>query len=103
MTEPLPTPQKRERLQFDKEGKLLTKEEFTRGGTYMDPINGIFSLYNLVDQNSRLDLYFTYTFKLEKNFLQYMNAVFKRIREPKKKNPDGTPAEKPIEEKPEIY
>jgi len=103
ISEPLSIPQKKERLQFDKEGKLLTKEEFTRGGTYMDPINGIFSLYNLVDQNSKLDLYFTYTFKLEKNFLQYLNRVFTWIREPKKKNPDGTLAEKPVEEKPEIY
>lgn len=69
----------------------------------MDPMNGIFSLYNLVDQNSKLDIYFTYTFKLKKNFLQYMNAVFKRIREPKKKNPDGTPVEKIAEIKPEIF
>jgi len=99
----LSLPQKREWLQFSKEGTLLTKEEFTRGGTYMDPMNGIFSLYNMVDQNSRLDLYFTYTFKLKKHFLQYINNVLKRIREPKKKNPDGTPIEKPKEEKPEIY
>ncbi len=101
--EPLSIPQKRERLQFDKEGTLLTKEEFTRGWTYMDPMNGIFSLYNMVDQNSKLDIYFTYTFKLEKNFFQYMNTVFKWIREPKKKNPDGTPIEKPIADKPEIF
>jgi hypothetical protein len=103
MKEPFPTTQRRERLQFDKEGILLTKDEFTRGGTYMDPMNGIFSLYNMVDQNSKLDIYFTYTFKLEKSFFQYMQAIFKRIREPKKKNPDGTPIEKPKEEKPEIY
>lgn len=101
--EPFSIAQRRERLQFDKEGTLLTKEEFTRGGTYMDPMNGIFSLYNMVDQDSRLDIFFTYTFKLEKNFLQYMNAIFKRIREPKKKNPDGTPIEKTKEDKPEIY
>jgi len=69
----------------------------------MDPMNGIFSLYNLVDAGSKLDIYFTYTFKLKKNFLQYMNTVFKRIREPKKKNPDGTPIEKPVEIKPEIF
>jgi hypothetical protein len=69
----------------------------------MDPMNGIFSLYNLVDKNSKLDIYFTYTFKLQKNFLQYMSAVFKRIREPKKKNADGTPIEKEVEIKPEIF
>jgi len=69
----------------------------------MDPMNGIFSLYNLVDANSKLNIYFTYTFKLKKNFLQYMDAVFKRIREPKKKNDDGTPIEKKPETKPEIF
>jgi len=69
----------------------------------MDPMNGIFSLYNLVDINSKLDIYFTYTFKLKKNFFQYMNAIFKRIREPKKKNEDGTPVEKTVEIKPEIF
>lgn len=66
-------------------------------------MNGIFSLYNLVDKNSQLDIYFSYTFKLEKTFLQYMSAVFKWIREPKKKNADGTPAEKEVEIKPEIF
>ena len=66
-------------------------------------MNGIFSLYNLVDVHSKLDIYFTYTFKLRKNFFQYMNAIFKRIREPKKKNEDGTPIEKIAEIKPEIF
>ncbi|MEI6118830.1 MAG: DUF87 domain-containing protein [bacterium] len=69
----------------------------------MDPMNGIFSLYNMVDINSKLNIYFTYTFSLKKNFLQYMNSVFKRIREPKKKNEDGTPIEKKPEIKPEIF
>ena len=103
LKERVPVPQTREWLIFSKEGKLLSKEEFTRGGTYMDPMNGIFSLYNLVDASSRLDIYFTYTFKLEKTFLDYMNGIFKRIWEPKKKNEDGTPAEKSVEEKPEIF
>lgn len=66
-------------------------------------MNGIFSLFNMVDVNSKLDIYFTYTFKLKKNFLQYMNTIFKRIREPKKKNADGTPVEKTVEIKPEIF
>ncbi len=90
-------------LHFSKEGKLLSKDEFTRWGTYMDPMNGIFSLFNLVDTNSKLDIYFTYTFKLGKNFFDYMSAIFKRIREPKKKNTDGTTAEKTVDIKPEIF
>ena len=66
-------------------------------------MNGIFSLYNLVDQNSKLDIYFTYTFKLEKSFIEVLGNVFKRIREPKKKNEDGTPVAKIVEIKPEIF
>jgi len=100
---PILLPQNRDWLLFSKEGNILGKEDFTRWGTYMDPMNGIFSLYNLVDKNSQLDIYFSYTFKLEKTFLQYMSAVFKWIREPKKKNADGTPAEKEVEIKPEIF
>jgi hypothetical protein len=69
----------------------------------MDPMNGVFSLYGLVDVNSKLDLYFTYTFKLKKDFFQYVNSVLKWIWEPKKKNEDGTPVTKPVEEKPEIF
>jgi len=69
----------------------------------MDPMNGIFALYNLVDSKSNLDIFFTYTFKIEKNFLDYMSSVFKWIREPKKKNEDGTPIAKPVETKPEIF
>ncbi|MEI7557430.1 MAG: hypothetical protein WCJ45_00825 [bacterium] len=69
----------------------------------MDPMNGIFALYGQIDAASRLDIYFTYTFKLKKNFLQFLGAVLKRIREPKAKNPDGTPAEKIVEKKPEIF
>ncbi len=69
----------------------------------MDPMNGIFSLYNLVDQNTRLDIYFSYTFKLPKTFLEYVSKFIKRVRESKKKNEDGTPVEKAVEEKPEIF
>lgn len=103
LKDPITIPQGREWLRFSKEGTLLGKEEFTRWGTYMDPMNGVFSLYNMVDIDSKLNIYFTYTFKLKKNLLQYMNTIFKRIREPKKKNEDGTPIEKKPEIKPEIF
>lgn len=67
----------------------------------MDPMNGIFSLYNMVDANSRLDIYFTYTFKLPKTFFKYLGAIFNRIREPKKKTEEA--GEKKVDIKPEIY
>ena len=69
----------------------------------MDPMNGVFALYNLVDNDSQLDIYFTYTFKLKKTFLYYMESLFKWIWEPKAKTEEGKPVEKPISEKPEIF
>ncbi len=96
-------PTNREWINFSKEGKMLTKDEFTRWGTYMDPMNGVFALYNLVDNDSQLDIYFTYTFKLKKTFLYYMESLFKWIWEPKAKTEEGKPVEKPISEKPEIF
>lgn len=55
----------------------------------MDPMNGIFALYNLVDSASKLEIYFTYTFKLKKKFLDYLAKLFTRIREPKKKSDEA--------------
>lgn len=66
-------------------------------------MNGIFSLYNLVDANSKLDIYFTYTFKLPKTFFEYVSKFIKRVWEPKKKNAEGNSEEKKPEEKPEIF
>ena len=66
-------------------------------------MNGIFSLYNMVDVNSTLNIYFTYTFKIKKNFIQYVDKIFKRIREPKKKDEDGAPIERKPEIRPEIF
>lgn len=100
---PIHLPQKRDWLHFSPDGTLLTKDEFTRGGTYMDPMNGIFSLYNLVDANSKLDIYFNYTFKLPKTFFEYVSKFIKRVWEPKKKDADGSGEEKKPEEKPEIF
>lgn len=67
----------------------------------MDPMNALFSLYNIVDQNSRLDLFFTYTFKHPMTFAHFMENLLKRTRG-KKKNGNGE--EKPnTEEEPEIF
>ena len=100
---PINVPKSREWLLFSKEGKITTKEEFTRDGTYMDPMNGIFALYNLVDASSKLDIYFTYTFKLKKKFLEKLAKIFTRIREPKKKNEEEGNPEKKADIKPELF
>lgn len=69
----------------------------------MDPMNGIFALYGLVDAKSQLDIYFTYTFKLKSGFWAIFKKIFKRVWEPKKESEDGTPIKKVEEIKPEIF
>ena len=66
-------------------------------------MNGIFALYNLVDANSKLDIYFTFTFGLKKSFFHHLNAAFKWIREPRKKDAEGAPKAEKVEIKPEIF
>jgi hypothetical protein len=51
----------------------------------MDPINNILSLYNTIDANSTLEIYFTYTFKFDKSIWQQIGAVLKWMWEIKKK------------------
>jgi len=65
---------------------IADKTDFTRDGTYMDPMNDILSLYNTVDGESNLDLYFTYAFKRRKSLPEYTRQFFQRARKSKKRN-----------------
>lgn len=85
-------PEQREHIIFSPKGKVASKEEFTRDGTYMDPMNALFALYSTVDQQSCFSLYFTYTFKLPKSLSYFLLSTVKRIR--------GTRKEKDNEDKP---
>jgi len=67
---------------------IADKTEFTRDGTYMDPMNDIMSLYNTIDAESNLDLYFTYVFKRRKSIPEYSRQFLKRARNIKKKSDD---------------
>ena len=46
---------------------LKTKEEFTKDGSYLDPMTDIFAVFQNVDKNSTLRIEFDYTFKLEED------------------------------------
>ncbi len=50
-------------------GVMKTKEEFTKDGSYLDPMTDIFAVFQNVDRNSTLKIAFEYTFKLEEDDL----------------------------------
>jgi hypothetical protein len=68
----------------------------------MDPMNALFSLYNIVDQHAQLNLYFTYTFKHPRTFCYVLKKLAKRARG-KRKTETGDEKESKPEEKPEIF
>ncbi|MDO4713378.1 MAG: hypothetical protein Q4B28_01675 [bacterium] len=58
-----------------------TKEDFTKEGTYLDPMNEIFAVFQNVDKASVLKFVFEYTFKLEEDDLtKFLNALGKIIK-----------------------
>lgn len=61
-------PMTKEHIIFPDREKILSKEQFTKDGTYMDPMSALFALYNIVDLDSTLELFFTYTFKYPQTF-----------------------------------
>lgn len=85
-----------------KEGnKVLSKNDFVRDWTYMDPMTTILSLYNTIDEHSSLDITFSYTFKLEQNFLAVIKNIINRFRKPKEKDSENNKEEK--EQKTDLF
>ena len=80
---------------------VLSKDDFVRDWTYMDPMTTILSLYNTIDSESNLDIVFTYTFKTKKSFLNTVKDVITRFRSPKTKTNEDWKEEK--EEKPDLF
>ena len=99
LKEEIAIPLQREKLVFSKKGEFLTKEQFTRDGSYMDPMNGLFALYNLVDSNSRVDIYFNYVFSRSK-LHKYFHKLLDVVRNPKKKTEDE---DKKPQIKPDVF
>lgn len=95
--------QNREHIVFSPKGKIYSQEDFTRDGTYMDPMNPLFSLFNIVDLESQLQLYFSYTFKHPRTIKYLLGKAWKLVRWSKKSNDDEDVAEKKRENKPEIF
>ncbi|MCF7834929.1 DUF87 domain-containing protein [Candidatus Gracilibacteria bacterium] len=82
---PFFVPQKRNFIRFSDEGILKTQAEFTKDGTYMDPLKDILALYNNIDKDSKLNIYFDYKFKFKKNIFQIILGFFKWARGAKRK------------------
>ena len=61
-------------------GVLKTKEEFTKDGSYLDPMTDIFAVFQNVDRDSQLKIAFEYTFKLEEDdltkFFSFIGKIF---------------------------
>lgn len=80
---------------------VLSKDDFVRDGTYMDPMTTILSLYNTIDSDSNLDVVFTYTFKTKKSFLNTIKDVITRFWSPNAKTNEDWKEEK--DKKPDLF
>ena len=58
---------------------LKTKEEFTKDGSYLDPMIDIFAVFQNVDRDSQLKIAFEYTFKLEEDELTKLFSFFGKV------------------------
>ena len=93
-------PEQRNNIIFSSKGKVANKEDFTRDGTYMDPMYALFALYSTVDQESYFSLYFTYTFKHPRSLRYLLLRTAKRVRGTRKDKDDedkATPKELPAD------
>ena len=72
----------------EKDTHLKLKTDFDKDGKYIDPMIDLLWVYQNVDKNSRLDLFFDYRFKLEegplKKTIALIGQFFKRIWSPSK-------------------
>lgn len=58
---------------------LKTKEEFTKDGSYLDPMTDIFAVFQNVDRDSLLKIAFEYTFKFEEDELTKLFSFIGKI------------------------
>lgn len=61
--EPIHTPSRRQHIHFKSHSKLKSKADFTKDGSYMDPMTDIMAIYSSIPKWASLDIYFTYMFK----------------------------------------
>ena len=97
----IPLGEGRKFLWISEWGLLKTKEEFTRDGSYLDPMNEIFAVFQNVDKDSVLKICFEYTFKIEEDDLtKFLNGAKKVISY--MRNSGKKEEEKPEEKKVEV-
>ncbi|GHW02690.1 hypothetical protein AGMMS50249_4760 [candidate division SR1 bacterium] len=96
-------------VSFAKDESFKTRDFFQKDGSYLDPMNDLLALFQNVDKNSRLDLFFDYTFKLEETSRVQARGMikrfFKRVWTPSDSKKDDKGSEKNSEGqiKKEIY
>lgn len=93
----------KEYIKFSKTATLKTKEEFTKDGTYMDPLSTLMALFTNLDAKSNLDIYFTYTFKRDKSLWDHVLAFLKRVRTIRKKSEEGEEIKPLVEVKNDLF
>jgi hypothetical protein len=102
--EPIQIPTRKQHIRFANSSILKTKTDFTKDGSYMDPMSDILSLYWSIPKGAKLDLYFTYMFKENRPLIILRNRIKKwaEYLNDSKDNPETAQAGKEIL-KTEIY
>ncbi len=81
-------------------GVMKTKEEFTKDGSYLDPMTDIFAVFQNVDRNATLKIAFEYTFKLEEDDLTklftFVGKIFSYLWRGGQKKKEETSEEKEL-------
>lgn len=79
--EKIPLGEGRKFLWISEWWSLKSKEDFTKDGSYLDPMNELFAVFQNVDKDSVLKVCFEYTFKIEEDDLtKFLNGVGKVIK-----------------------
>jgi hypothetical protein len=91
-------------VEFAEKAEITTKEEFTKDGSYMDPMKDMFSMFSSIDKNSSLTFNFEYTFKKEKTLWEKIKHVVNMIRgKNKSKEEDEEDKKKEEQTKPDMF
>lgn len=94
-------------IKLEKDVSYKSKDFFNKDGSYLDPMNDVLSLFQHIDKNSRLDLFFDYTFSLEESsYKQAWNLFAKFVKwawATNDKKADNKEEEKKDEKKKQIY
>ena len=79
---------------------LKLKDDFSKDGSYMDPMNEIFATFQGLDKDSVLKIVFEYTFKIEEDdltiFLNKLGKMITYLWNGWAKKTEEKPEEKPV-------